>query len=103
MRPITATSQVLSPIFPIVYARRISARCSCRDEHGPDDESFSLLALEGLPLKITKRTQGFASRSARGGRMTNRFLASHGLPPNLYPKLRNEPKAAHPGVSKAAG
>jgi hypothetical protein len=35
-------SQVLSPILPIAYVRRISARCSCRDEHGLDDASLSL-------------------------------------------------------------
>jgi hypothetical protein len=35
------------------------------------------------------------------GRMTNRFLASYGLP--LKPKLRNEPKPAHPGMPEVAG
>jgi hypothetical protein len=65
MRPITAISQVLSPILPIVYALRVSTLCFCRDEHGPDDEHF---------------------------------LVSYGL--LAQPKLRNEPKAAQPGVPK---
>jgi hypothetical protein len=49
-----------------------------------------LLARDGLPLKITKRTQG--------GHMTHRFFARDGLPLNPCQKLRNEPKPSDPDV-----
>jgi hypothetical protein len=37
---VTSKPQVLSPILPIAYARQISARGSCQDEHGPDDQKY---------------------------------------------------------------
>jgi len=40
-RPVTSLSQGPSPILPIAYALRLSARCSCLDDHGPDDASLS--------------------------------------------------------------
>jgi hypothetical protein len=42
-----------------------------------------------------------APAGTKMGRMTNHFLTSYGLVLNR--KLRNEPKAAHPGMPQAAG
>jgi hypothetical protein len=60
-----------------------------------------LLARDGLPLEIAKRTQGLSSRYARSGWMTYRFLARDGPPLNLCQKLRNEPKVSNSGVPQA--
>jgi hypothetical protein len=59
------------------------------------------LANYALPLKpkLPNEPKGAPSRRARGGRMTHRFFAHDGPPL----KLRNEPKAGHPRVPKAAG
>jgi hypothetical protein len=56
-----------------------------------------------LVPEITKRTQGHPSRRSQGAEMTPRFFARGRLPLNPCQKLRNEPKATHPGAPKAAG
>jgi hypothetical protein len=63
MRPVTSISQVVSPTLPIMEARRISARYSCWEEHGPDDESFSSCSQRAAAQ--TTSASGTGSRPAR--------------------------------------
>jgi hypothetical protein len=61
-----------------------------------------LLARDGLPLKMTKRTQGLQSWCARGGRMTHRFLARDGLPPKITKRTQGLQSWCAPGAGSRA-
>jgi hypothetical protein len=54
--------------LPIAYALRISARCYCRDEHGPDDESFFFLLAMGCRSKLRNEPKAQLLESRNVGR-----------------------------------
>jgi hypothetical protein len=97
-------SRVLSPILPTGYAQRSSADCSLRDEHGPDDESFSSCSQRATAQNYEtnpsiEREQGRGPNKncetnpsiERGQTWWGRRFR---LPtPKPQQKLRNEPKA----------
>jgi len=94
-RRLRGRSHHLAGSFPNIahrVARRISTRCSCRDEHGLDDASLSSTGCGSTRAKITKRTQGRPSRYARGGQMTHPFIARDVLPLNPCQNYETNPR-----------
>jgi hypothetical protein len=91
VRPITAISQLLSPIFPMAYTRRISARRSCRDEHGLDDESFSSCSRRASAQNYETNPSP-PIRCARGGPMSHCPFARDGLPLNPCQNYETNPR-----------
>jgi hypothetical protein len=89
---VTSKPQVLSPILPIAYARQISARGSCQDEHGPDDQKYET---NSDTPKLRNEPNAFSETEPRPPGAVSR----EGIHPALNAcKIRNELR--YPKITK---